>query len=83
MFTFFNDPGHGWLQVRGSDLQDLGLKCRDFSAEGNYVQRARGFIYLEEDCDAPQFIRAWEAKHGSRFTCNEVYIDHRGAIGLR
>jgi hypothetical protein len=60
-FTFYSDPGHGWLEVHFSHFRDLGLNPRDFS---HYSYRRRNTFYLEEDCDAPKFLAAYKAKHG-------------------
>jgi len=48
-YTFFNDPGHGWLEVPRSELPP-GFTPSEYSYQ-------RGdLVYLEEDCDAPPFI---------------------------
>ena len=54
-FTFFNDPGHGWLRVPVDFLKFVGLKTKDFSS---YSYRYVDMVYLEEDCDAPLFLNA-------------------------
>lgn len=60
-FTFHSDAAHGWLEVDFNALRDVELEPGDFSAfsytEGNK-------FYLEEDCDAPIFLMAHEAKFG-------------------
>jgi hypothetical protein len=82
-FTYYCDPGHGWLMVHANELKTLGLKPKDFSAQGQYLQKRGPIYYLEEDCDAPQFLAAYEAKTGTKPTIKEVYIDDRRVIGLR
>lgn len=72
MLTFYADPGHGWLQVTGLDLKEVGLKPADFSAY-SYRQRAQAIFYLEEDCDAPKFFAAYVAKHGKPPEFKEVH----------
>lgn len=62
MLTFYTDPGHGWLEVPWTELKALGLNPNDFS---RYSYRRRNTFYLEEDCDAPKFIAAYKAKHGT------------------
>lgn len=52
-FNFWNDPGHGWLQVSDADLRALGLTRADFS---KYSYARNDQVYLEEDCDASKFI---------------------------
>ncbi len=54
-FMFFQDPGHGWLRVKYDDLQMLGL-VNDISTYS--YQRGR-WVYLEEDSDAPKFLKTW------------------------
>jgi len=82
-FTFYSDPGHGWLMVHANNLKAVGLKPKDFSAGGAYLQRRGPIYYLEEDCDAPLFLKAYEAKNGGKPPIEEVYIDDRSIIGLR
>ena len=64
-FNFYNDPGHGWLQVSAADLRAVDLTPRDFT---RYSYRSKGakLFYLEEDCDASKFVEAYEAKNGGR-----------------
>ena len=59
-FTFHTDPGHGWLEVSFTELQKVGLTPGDFSS---YSYQRGSVVYLEEDCDAYVFIRAYEATH--------------------
>lgn len=70
-FTFYTDPGHGWLQVSPRDLEDLGLKNTDFSS-CSYWSRAGQCFFLEEDCDAPKFLALYKAKHTERPIIREV-----------
>lgn len=58
---FIADPGHAWLRVSRDDLRDLGMTVSDFST---CSYRDRHWYYLEEDCDAPKFMKAYKAKHG-------------------
>jgi hypothetical protein len=60
-FYFHTDAGHGWLGVTTEDVKDVGLTPAMFSS-CSYI---RGdVLYLEEDCDAGLFIKAYRAKHG-------------------
>ena len=70
MFTFYSDPGHGWLEVAWSDLKRLSLNPTDFS---RCSSRKGNLFYVEEDCDAPIFLNAWEAMHGIKPQFREVY----------
>ena len=54
MYTFFNDPGHGWLQVSKEEVKKLGIK----SKISRYSYMDDTHVYLEEDCDAVVFIHA-------------------------
>lgn len=53
----YSDPGHGWIKVKRSLLQSLGIadKITRYS-----FQRGQ-WVYLEEDCDASTFMDACKA----------------------
>lgn len=53
-YTFFEDPGHGWLEVPFSELEMLGLT----DAISYYSYRFGDKCYLEEDCDMAIFLNA-------------------------
>ena len=53
-FTFYNDPGHGWLKVPFKLLVTLGIEKEISSCSYMYSQHA----YLEEDCDFNLFSNA-------------------------
>ena len=59
-FIKHDDAGHGWLEVKESDLKELGLKVADFSA---YSYRKGNRLFLEEDCDAGKFFTFYKKKH--------------------
>lgn len=61
IFKFYTDPGHGWLAVKVADVLRLGMSAKDFSS---YSYTRGSSLYLEEDCDAPKFMKAWDAKFG-------------------
>jgi hypothetical protein len=44
-YTFFEDPGHGWLEVPAADVAELNLEA-DISG---YSYFNEGKVYLEED----------------------------------
>lgn len=52
--TFISDPGHGWLAVPLAEYPD----ALDYGTGYGFVDRHNGFAYLEEDCEAPAFMRA-------------------------
>jgi hypothetical protein len=57
---WFVDSGHGWLRVPLVSAE--GLRFSEFS----YIDRAGGWLYLEEDCDAGVWLRAHDLR-GSAF----------------
>ena len=64
-FTLYYDAGHGWLAVPMHLAASVGLYEGDFTA---YSYRQGNVLFLEEDCDAMLFVRAWEAEHGTILT---------------
>ena len=52
----YEDPAHGWLGVKIELVKLSGAKISPYS-----YQRGK-MAYLEEDSDAPEFIRAIEDK---------------------
>lgn len=58
-FQFISDAGHGWLRVSRDDIRRLNIASQitGFS----YLSKD---AYLEEDCDAGTFIRAWCKANG-------------------
>ena len=62
-YTFYTDPGHGWLKVPYKDLQVLGIDNK--ITKCSFVRGA--YVYLEEDCDGSLFVNVakqngWELK---------------------
>ena len=55
MLKFFEDPGHGWLEVPIAQVAALGITNK-ISA---YSYRKGTMAYLEEDCDSATFIKAY------------------------
>jgi hypothetical protein len=51
-YTFYEDSGHGWLEVPVQELQDLGIQERITAFSYLY----KGKVYLEEDRDAGTFL---------------------------
>lgn len=68
-FKLHIDPGHAWLEVSPEDLAKVGLAAKDFT-RCSYV--GCGAFFLEEDCDAPKFLTAWAAEHGSEPRVSEL-----------
>ena len=83
-FTFHTDPGHGWLEVDLHEMRRSGLEPKDFSA---CSYRRRNVFFLEEDCDAPKFKKAYEAG-GHKFEYYEQVVPYgqafvRGMAGFK
>lgn len=73
-FRFHSDPGHGWLEVGLADLRDVGLRATQFSS---YSYRHGDRLYLEEDCDATLFLKAYEARFGRVFAFDAILETRR------
>lgn len=59
-FTFYSDPGHGWLAVPLELVRELRLAVSNYS----YIDAV--FYYLEEDCDAARFVDSYTSRFGVR-----------------
>jgi hypothetical protein len=55
---YHTDPGHGWLEVKYSELKDLGIA--DKISSYSYIKDDA--VYLEEDCDAAVYLDAIKSK---------------------
>jgi hypothetical protein len=51
---FFSDPGHGWLRIKRSRLQELGIEEK---ISGHSYQQGE-HVYLEEDMDMSTYLNA-------------------------
>lgn len=72
---FYQDPGHGWIRVPKKKLEKLGIQ--DKVSRCSYMKGASA--YLEEDCDAPKFIKALEA-HGETYETIEHTTNQESRI---
>ena len=68
-FTFYSDPGHGWLKVNKRDLMELSLEDKI----SNYSYVSGENVYLEEDCDASLFWKTYEDMYNTTLKFTEVY----------
>ena len=68
-FVFHSDPVHGWLQVPKELI--LALEIRSKITGFSYQDEE--YMYLEEDCDAPLFRDAYEARFGEE---PEIVVKH-------
>ena len=71
MLKFFEDPGHGWLEVPIAQVAALGITNK-ISA---YSYRKGTMAYLEEDCDASVFLEAFREQYGTSPAYDRVYQD--------
>lgn len=69
------DPGHAWLIVQVHQLTDLKIE-HDIS---HYSYQHGKEVFLEEDSDAPKFIRAM-ASNGIKVITTDTYTDRPSHI---
>jgi hypothetical protein len=67
---FISDPGHGWLEVPRESLNALGVLWQ----VSGYSYQYRNMVYLEEDRDAPLFLRE-TLNAGKPVIVDEVFQD--------
>lgn len=59
-YTYYQDPGHGWLRVPFEDLVTMDLV--DKISAYSYISTSGKWAYLEEDRDMFLFLNAlWNA----------------------
>ena len=61
VFHIYADPSHAWLKVSFDDLRALNLRRWQFS-QYSYVNN--NSMFLEEDCDAGLFVKAYNEVNG-------------------
>ena len=66
-YDFIVDPGHGWLKVPLSEIEGMTFS--------GYSYRDSKYAYLEEDCDAPAFMKVRGLKYRVNVDFNEVYVN--------
>jgi hypothetical protein len=66
-FTYYTDPGHGWVEVPRALLHELSIADK---ITGYSYQRGED-VFLEEDCDLSTFARAM-AKAGRSCDLTQV-----------
>lgn len=71
MYRFHQDPGHGWIEVPMSEIRELGIA--DKISTYSYQSRDGRIAYLEEDCDAGEFINARKLQ---RSEVEDVHYNH-------
>lgn len=70
-YTFFSDPGHGWLAV---PLADIPPANREWISDCSYFDPKTGLVYLEEDSDILLAPDGW------RRNLREVSLNHEAFI---
>ena len=76
MYKFYCDPGHGWMAVKAHEIINLGIlhKISSYS----YIRGKT--VYLEEDCDAAEFFKAYREKYGADPKYTYKHTDRRSPI---
>jgi hypothetical protein len=67
-FKFHEDPGHGWIEVTIRELRELNIADKIT----RYSYWKKGVAFLEEDCDASTFIRAYMDKYREKPKFEEI-----------
>lgn len=70
-FKYYQDAEHGWLAVKRTLLEELGILSK--ITESSYVKGAT--VYLEEDRDLQTFTAAYTAKFGKEPAFLTIYRD--------
>lgn len=70
-YLFFSDPGHGWLEVPRTDVQELGIESKITAWSYEHNEK----IYLEEDCDASLFMETAK-QNGWTINIEEKYQEN-------
>ena len=76
-FQFYSNPGHGWLRVDIQSARSVGLEPKDFST---FSYQQGHWLYLEEDCDASLFVKAYMAKHNRPPVVKEHHSNSHSVI---
>ncbi|NJO65050.1 MAG: hypothetical protein HC836_45160 [Richelia sp. RM2_1_2] len=76
--TFHSDPGHGWLEVSETIMDQLNILDR--ISEYSYYSFDEKKYYLEEDCDASILINALKQQR-IEYVIRE--LEHKGSAFIR
>ncbi len=74
IYNVHEDSGHGYLEVDIKELHDLGI----YNEITHYSYINNGKVYLEEDVDAPLFVKAWMEENNKEITGNINRIEYEG-----
>ena len=72
VYTFHNDPGHGWLEVDRAEIDALGIA----QTISRYSYQNGTKVYLEEDSDAGKFMEAYKKIWGVEVPYIENYVEN-------
>jgi hypothetical protein len=78
-YTFYSDPGHGWIEVDIPELIRLGIFL-DISSY-SYVNGKKA--YLEEDMDAGTFLNAKKEIDGYNYRDHGFIEIHQEVTPIR
>ena len=80
-FTFYSDPGHGWLAVDRLSLLASGVA----HLISSYSYQLGETVYLEEDCDAGLFMGTlgYTPQFTEDYTDQESPIRHYSSFRLK
>ena len=79
-YTFYEDPGHGWLEVPLHECRALGIADKISGCSYIRIKDGCAWLYLEEDCDAPLYLDAYRKKYGRE---REYITQYRKNIFIR
>jgi len=68
-FNFFNDGGHGWIEVPIEVLRAMGINDKISS----YSYQKDTMAYLEEDCDGSLFFETYIKINNEKPKFNDIY----------
>lgn len=71
---YVQDPGHGWIAADAVHVRALGVTPTSYSYQDGET------VWLEEDCDAPAYLRAL-TRAGIPYRLNETHT--RGDAWIR
>ena len=57
IYSYYSDPGHGWLKVSRKELIKLGIQNQISS----YSYQRKDSVYLEEDTDMRLFVNTLQS----------------------
>jgi len=67
-YKFYEDPGHGWLEVPREDIEKMHQEGKISS----YSYQKNDMVYLEEDSDMSCFLKALR-NAGVEYQVEDVY----------